>query len=63
MEDFYILDTILGKMGFSGYYDFLNCLRMSITNLKPELADTVAKEIDVHVLVQLILQLSKDAKK
>ena len=58
-EDWVQFDLLLGKIGFGGYYDFVECLKMAITNLVPELHDVIQKESDIQILIALLLKVSK----
>ena len=58
-EDWTQLDKLLGKVGFGGYYDLVECLRMAIINLAPEISNDIQKESDIQVLVTLLIKVSK----
>lgn len=61
-EDWRQLDTLLGKVGFGGYYDLVECLRTAIINIvgyNPDFTETVQKETDIQVLVTLLIKVSK----
>jgi hypothetical protein len=62
-EDWTQLDLLLSKVGFGGYYDFVECLRMAITNLAPELSNVIKKEADIQMLVTLLLKVSTRSEK
>ena len=61
-EDWQQLDILLNKAGFGGYYDLVECLRMAITNIVPELNEDIKKESDIQILVALLLRVSKKGK-
>jgi hypothetical protein len=48
------LDALLSKMGFGGYYDVVEILKMSITNLKPEYAQDITQSKDIFELIHLL---------
>ena len=65
-EDWNKLDDLLGKIGFGGYYDFLEVLKIGAyklckTQLKEEERKkweyTIRKETDLKMLVHLINHL------
>lgn len=62
-EDWNQLDTLLYKVGFGGYYDLMECLRLIVSKLEPRLTEEVENEKDLHTLVLLILRLSGDIRK
>ena len=61
-EDWQQLDILLGKVGFCGYYDLVECLQMVITNISPELDNIVKNQSDIQVLVTLLITISKKGK-
>lgn len=61
-EDWQQLDILLGKVGFGGYYDLVECLQMVITNISPELDNIVKNQSDIQVLVTLLITISKKGK-
>jgi hypothetical protein len=46
-------------MGFGGYYDVVETLKIIINNLDPELAKQVEKEKDIYILICIIINISK----
>jgi hypothetical protein len=61
-EDWTQLDLLLSKVGFGGYYDFVECLKIAITNLAPELSNDINKEPDIRVLMLLLIKVTKRGK-
>lgn len=61
-KDWQQLDVLLSKMGFGGYYDVAECLKMSIRDIskivdieKPtEFLNKVSEEKDLQILVSLL---------
>jgi len=65
-EDFNKLDELIRKIGFGSYYDLIECLKMILDNMhlnvlkdKPILNGKIKEEIDLHVLINLILELQR----
>lgn len=61
-EDWKKLDELLSKIGFGGYYDFVECLKMILRDLLYEndkFYELVKKESDIHTLVSLILKIQR----
>ena len=56
------LDSLLGQVGFGGYYDFVEVLKTIVTNLKPSVTDSIIGEADLHTLVMLITEISKEKR-
>ena len=57
-EDWQQLDMLLGKVGFGGYYDLVECLKIAITNIAPELVEPIRKESDIQTLITLLIKIS-----
>jgi len=59
-EDWNQLDTLLSKMGFGGYYDCIEVLRMAATNLTEDekIKHEIQREDDLVALILLIEKLS-----
>ena len=57
-EDWEQLDTLLCKVGFGGYYDLIETLKMIVSNLSPKPLD-LTKENDICILIMLIAELSR----
>lgn len=57
------LDSLLGQVGFGGYYDLVEVLKTIVTNLKPSVAPSITGEADLHNLIMLITALSEEKKK
>lgn len=55
-EDWQTLDNLLSKIGFGGYYDTVEILKMSIINLKPHAKEIIKDENDLHILINLLYQ-------
>lgn len=60
-DDFYKLDELLSKVGFGGYYDLIELLKMTVNNLEPKL--DVHEETDLQTLVLLIYKLTSKERK
>jgi hypothetical protein len=61
-QDWEKMDELLGKIGFGGYYDFIELLKMSIVNIKPIVADMIRNETDLRQLMVILYNSSKGAK-
>jgi len=61
-EEWDQLDGLLGKHGFGGYYDMLECLKMIIADLEKVTNKKVYEPKDLHDAVTLITGLSMIAK-
>jgi hypothetical protein len=63
-EDWQQLDILLGKAGFGGYYDLIECLRMAALNLTiiDDIKTVISTEKDLQKMTQLLIMLSKNSK-
>ncbi|MFA5307117.1 MAG: hypothetical protein WC365_06750 [Candidatus Babeliales bacterium] len=61
-EDWEKIDELLGKIGFGGYYDFIELLKMSIINIKPVVADMIHNETDLQQLMVILYNSTKGVK-
>jgi hypothetical protein len=59
-EDWKKLDELLGQLGFGGYYDFKECLRLAITNLNG--SERLTGKDDIFILTMVLLELSRQQK-
>ncbi len=64
-EDWKKLDELLSKIGFGGYYDFVECLKIILKNLTLKRIDNIKfdellnKETDIYKLINLILKIQR----
>lgn len=58
-QEWETLDKLITKIGFGSYYDLIEMLRMTITNLEPKLNPKINTESDLLTLIQLAYILSK----
>lgn len=56
-EDWEQLDSLLSKVGFGGYYDLTQLLKMTISNLDPSILSNKLYD-DLFELVTLLYKLS-----
>ena len=61
-SDWDTLDTLIGRIGFGGYYDMVEVLKAIIINLYPLMTAKVTNETDIHTLITLLLRISKQVK-
>lgn len=70
-EEWNQLDSLLSKLGFGGYYDFMELMRMTAYNLidrmenkeiQKSFKDTIRTEKDLRTLTTLVNFLSKENK-
>lgn len=65
-EDWKKLDELLTKIGFGGYYDLVECLKMILRDFpykNEKFYKLVEKENNIHVLVNLILEIQRIIEK
>jgi hypothetical protein len=71
-EDWNALNSILGKLGFGGYYDFMEVLRQTAYNLSIRIKNDerrriwqegIKNEKDLRTLVSLVNTLSVEKEK
>ena len=67
-EEWEHLDSLLGKLGFGGYYDLMELLRQTASNLterflpseeQPKMNEQIMNEKDLKTLVTLVNYLSR----
>lgn len=64
-QDWNQLDILLGKIGFGGYCDLVELLKIVIKNLNynnPKLEKKIEIEVDIHNLVHLIIRIQRRLK-
>jgi len=54
-EEWDKLDDLLGKHGFGGYYDLVQCLKGVLSKLRPELDQSQIK--DLPTVVQALMRV------
>lgn len=56
------MDNLLSEIGFGGYYDVVETLKIIISNLDPELGKEVSEEKDIYILINIIVNISRIKK-
>ncbi len=59
-EDWDHLDTLLGKHGFGGYYDLIECLKTVLSRIKKDL--DLSKIKDLPGVVGALMKYSKETR-
>jgi len=57
-EEWDQLDTLLGKHGFGGYYDLIECLKTVLSRIKKDL--DLSKIKDLPAVVAALMKYSKE---
>lgn len=57
-EEWNQLDTLLGKHGFGGYYDLIDCLKSVLSRIKKDL--DLAKIKDLPTVVAALMKYSEE---
>ena len=61
-QDFDQLDELITKIGFGSYYDLIEIIKMTITNLEPTAHQIINKEDNLYDLIIIMLEISKKRK-